>query len=82
MGSVTDKWNTVEIHREGERSPDNYVKIDGVKIHGMTNIEIKYGIEYPYPHIKIEFWAKKITGKVEGIFEKEASIETKKDGEK
>ncbi len=60
----TKEWNMVEVQRKFERNPDNYVKIDGVKIQGLQDIKIEFGITEPYPLITIKFLAKELKGKI------------------
>jgi len=60
------KFNRAEIQRKAERDPDNFVKIDGIKITGLQDIKIEYGINEPFPIITMKFLAKELTANVEG----------------
>lgn len=66
MSEATKNWNTVEILRKAERSPNNYVKIDGVNIRGLQEIKIEFGISEPYPKITMILLAKELRTEVEG----------------
>ena len=69
MGKHSDLFPVIEI-QEKPRSYDdckeNIFNIDGKKVRGLRNVKIEFGIDFGYPIVTVEFYAKEIRGAVAG----------------
>ena len=61
--SLQDKLNKVEVNQEGKHVPENTFKVDDKVIEGVRNVKIEYGVDFGYPVVTVEFYAK-IEGKI------------------
>lgn len=66
MNGFRKKLSSIEINLAPTPNKDFLLAIDGKKLHGVRNVQINSGVDVGIPIVKIEFYAKEITGKVKG----------------
>lgn len=82
MGEFSDKLHIVEINFPAKVGiePEFFIKIDGKKIEGVCGAKVESRMinNAPYPRVTLSFWAKNVSGKMEGEVKRESEEEEKK----
>lgn len=70
MNELEKKLHRVEINFPAKSGiePEFFLKIDGKKIEGIygAKVESRMAACSPYPRVTISFWARKVSGNIEG----------------